>query len=94
MTFPIHEYATHENGTCAVTGGVVYRGSLEEWQGIYIYADFCSGDIWGLQQDSSGNWINQSLYELNANISSFGYDQDGNIYLADLGGSIYKFEEK
>jgi glucose/arabinose dehydrogenase len=94
FTFPIQVYETHVNGTCSVTGGVVYRGQLSEWNGIYFYGDFCSGDVWGLLQDHNGAWVNQFLYDTGASISSFGYDHSGEIYLANRNGSIYHLQEK
>ncbi|MFN2150025.1 MAG: PQQ-dependent sugar dehydrogenase, partial [Anaerolineales bacterium] len=54
--FPIWEYG-HDLG-CSVTGGVVYRSSLPEWQGIYFYGDFCSGLVWGLLRDANLEWQN------------------------------------
>ena len=37
---------------CAVIGGVVYRGSSLPWlEGAYLYADYCSGELWGLRYD-------------------------------------------
>ena len=37
---------------CAVIGGVVYRGSSLPWlEGAYLYADYCSGEVWGLRYD-------------------------------------------
>lgn len=94
FTFPVHVYPTHIDGTCAVTGGVVYRGSMAEWDGIYIYGDYCSGSVWGLQQDSREYWYNQFLYASGVSISSFGYDPDGNVYITGLGGEILQLQEK
>jgi len=88
---PVTEYS-HDFG-CAITGGYVYRGSeYAGMQGIYFYADYCSGNIWGLQRDN-GNWYNQLLLDTTYNISTFGEDEAGNIYLTDLGsGTIYKID--
>jgi glucose/arabinose dehydrogenase len=89
---PIWEY-DHSLG-CSVTGGVVYRGSLPDWQGIYLYGDFCSGYVWGLLMDSDGSWQNQLLFETNANITSFGEDQTGEVYLVNRSGILYRLVEK
>lgn len=46
FTFPVHEYVTHERGTCAITGGTVYRGrALPALVGAYVFADYCSDRI-------------------------------------------------
>src|SRR5687768_16139991 len=57
MIDPVAEYS-HAEGGCSVTGGYVYRGSLPEWNGIYIYADYRTGMIWGLIQ-VDGGWQTQ-----------------------------------
>jgi hypothetical protein len=37
---------------CSITGGYVYRGSnVPELTGKYIYADYCSREIWSLLYD-------------------------------------------
>ncbi len=90
--FPIWEY-NHELG-CSVTGGIIYRGSMPEWQGIYIYGDFCSGRIWGLLRDEHNVWQNTQLFETNFNIAAFGEDENGEIYLADRAGGIYNLISK
>jgi len=86
MIPPIWEY-NHANG-CSVTGGITYRGNLPDWQGIYFYGDFCSGTIWGLLRDADGNWQNTTLYQTTANITAFGGDEFGEIYMIDRSGSI------
>lgn len=86
---PVAEY-DHSLG-CSVTGGRVYRGSsLPAWAGVYIYGDFCSGIVFGLVQGADGQWINEQLYTLSANISSFGVDEDGEFYLVDRRGELYQ----
>jgi glucose/arabinose dehydrogenase len=97
FTFPVTEYS-HTVGGCSITGGFVYRGSMPEWQGIYLYGDFCSGIIWGLihsPDPSSGQpWQSQVLFETRANITTFGQDPSGEIYFADRGGAIYRLEKQ
>ncbi|MGD8751910.1 MAG: PQQ-dependent sugar dehydrogenase [Anaerolineales bacterium] len=85
---PVAEY-DHSQG-CSVTGGVVYRGSLPEWQGVYLYGDWCSGRVWGLLQDAAGGWQNELLFESGARISAFGEDEDGEVYLVDHGGNLFR----
>jgi glucose/arabinose dehydrogenase len=81
-------------GGCSVTGGHVYRGqALPEWQGIYLYGDYCTGTIWGLLRTGAG-WQNQVLFETDFSISSFGVDEAGELYLANLQGAIYRLEKK
>jgi glucose/arabinose dehydrogenase len=88
MVDPIAEYS-HPDGGCSVTGGYVYRGSMPEWNGIYLYGDYCSGKIWGLiQQD--GGWQSQLLFDLDSTITSFGQDTSGELYLLSDSGGIYR----
>lgn len=86
---PVAEY-DHSFG-CSVTGGHVYRGAtLPEWQGIYLYGDYCSGIVWGLLRDADGGWQDQLLFQTNERISSFGLDEAGEIYLVTYDGRIYR----
>lgn len=87
---PVYEYG--RNDGCSVTGGYVYRGSqLPEFYGIYLFGDYCNGFVWGMLRDAEGNWTVQRLFQLGANISSFGEDAQGELYLLDhRSGSIYK----
>jgi glucose/arabinose dehydrogenase len=92
LTLPVHAYPTRAGG-CAITGGHVYRGqAYPNLQGIYFYGDYCSGTIWGLKRDGN-NWQNQELASTPYNISSFGEDQAGELYLTDRGGSVYQLGE-
>ena len=88
LTDPIWEY-DHSLG-CSVSGGAVYRGSMLEWQGIYLYSDFCTGIVWGLMQTPSGEWQNQELFRVNGQIAAIDQDDMGEVYLVNLGGSILK----
>lgn len=88
---PVVEY-DHSQG-CSVTGGYVYRGErLPAWNGVYLYGDYCSGLIWGLLRDQDGAWQTRILFETDANISSFGEDAHGELYLVDLQGGVYQLK--
>jgi glucose/arabinose dehydrogenase len=90
-TPPILEYG-HDLG-CSVTGGYVYRGeAIPELQGRYLYGDYCSGTIWLGWQDSSGAWRSAVFMDTEFVISSFGEDEDGELYLVDYKGGIYRLE--
>ena len=88
---PVFEYS-HDQG-CSVTGGVVYRGSsLPEWQGVYLFGDYCSGKIWGLLRYSDGTWAQSEMFEIGENINSFGEDESGEVYLVTMSGNLYRLE--
>lgn len=91
LTLPVHVYPIFSSDNCAVTGGYVYRGGeYPALDGVYIYGDFCSGSIWGLHKDSD-QWQNELLTTTSYRISSFGEDEDGEIYLTDISdGGIYQ----
>jgi hypothetical protein len=97
LTNPIHAYS-HSSG-CSVTGGYVYRGTqLCGWQGRYFFADYCSATIWWLRYQGSPNPpvtnVTAMLDPPGAltidSITSFGEDANGELYICDHGGEIFK----
>jgi glucose/arabinose dehydrogenase len=92
MLLPAAEYS-HAEGGCSVTGGYVYRGAMSEWNGIYLYGDYCSGKIWGLIL-VDGLWQSRLLFETGSTITSFGQDASGEIYFASDNGTIYRLAIK
>lgn len=95
LEHPIWEYPHNNSGGWSITGGEVYRvDESSELYGKYIYADFVSGNIWSLQYDGINSPVNKFLHsQPGIGISGFGKDEIGNIYLCDLNGTIYRFEE-
>jgi len=95
LTLPILVYS-HGVG-CSVTGGYRYRGSKNpNLSGVYLYGDFCTGQIWGAQEDGLGGWNTTMLLDTNFSISTFGEDESGEIYFAHLSstnGAIYHVVE-
>jgi hypothetical protein len=93
LTDPIFDYG-HDSG-CSVTGGFVYRGKdLPDFQGVYLFGDYCSGLIWGCVPNGETSWDTKILFSTGYKIASFAEDQNGEIYLLDLNGSIYRLEKK
>ena len=89
MVLPVIEY-DHRAGACSVTGGYRYRGTRNfRLRGMYIYGDYCNGVIWGAVQNADGTWSSRQLFDAPFNISSFGEDQNGEIYVAAHSGTIY-----
>jgi len=79
---PVAEY-THSGGRCSVTGGYVYRGSRSSLPaGTYVYADFCTGEIFMLSGGAS------LLLDTSLSISSFGEDEAGEVYVVGIGGAV------
>lgn len=90
LVLPVLEYS-HE-GSCSVTGGYVYRGqAFPGLDGVYFYSDYCSGDIWTLIPDGGGGWRNAMVLDTDMSVSSFGEDDQGELYVTDLGGGgVYR----
>jgi len=87
LVLPILEY-DHDVG-CSVTGGYVYRGTNNpRLLGRYIYGDFCSGRIWSATRDANGVVTIHDLLNTPFNISTFGEDVTGEIYVGDYSNGI------
>ena len=87
---PITDY-THAFG-CAIAGGYIYRGTLfPQIQGYYFYGDECSGIINSLHHDPVKGWLVTKVADTPYNISTFGQDENGELYFTDYGkGDVYK----
>lgn len=91
LVAPVAEYG-HEQG-CSVTGGYVYRGrDVAALAGRYLYADYCSGRVWSLDAEHPQRGASL-LLESGLKISSFAEGLDGEIYLLDLQGGVYRFTQ-
>jgi glucose/arabinose dehydrogenase len=86
LTAPVFVYDRTQGQS--VTGGYVYRGgTIAGLQGTYIYGDFVNGNVWGLRQTATGGWDNQLLLDSDKLISTFGQDEQSNLYLTDFYGN-------
>jgi glucose/arabinose dehydrogenase len=85
---PLFDYS-HAGGRCSITGGYIYRGFRSTVPvSAYVYADYCTGEIWQLQ---SGN--NALLLDTPLNITSFGEDEAGEIYVVGQNGTINRLTQ-
>ena len=88
---PIYEYS-HALG-CSVTGGYVYRGAkIADLQAAYLFGDYCTGRVWAAWRDEAMQWRGAELLQTSMQISSFGEDEAGEVYVIDYGGGLYRFE--
>lgn len=102
LTLPVTTY-NHQEGRCSITGGFVYRSAeIPALQGTYFYADFCSSQIFSFRM--AGGVVTEAtdrtaelapaVGSIN-NITSFGQDAAGNVYICDFGGGeIFKIVEE
>jgi hypothetical protein len=102
FTPPIVEY-DHGQG-CSVTGGYLYRGHAvpeliatsppaagQLFNGVYVYGDLCRGTIWRINATPAGGVSNSVLLASGLVITTFGEDENGEIYVADYGAAkIYR----
>jgi glucose/arabinose dehydrogenase len=90
LVWPIYEYA-HRDNRCAVIGGAVYRGSaFPEWQGVFVFGDLCSGEIWALRKADDA-WQVRRLADTDLMPHAFGTRFDGEILVADRAGAVWRF---
>jgi glucose/arabinose dehydrogenase len=90
LTLPLIDYATHVSGTCAVTGGYVYRGTaIPGIRGHYFYSDYCAGFLRSFRY-SNGVAADQKDWGLTmGSVVSFGVDIAGELYVMS-GNSVLK----
>ena len=93
LTLPIVEY-DHNQGDCSITGGYRYRGTLfPGLQGTYFYGDLCTGKISGAVQ-TAGGWTSELLLDTGLTVTTFGEDENGEVYVGDFsGGMVYRIVE-
>ena len=94
LTFPVATYSHYNSGDfkCSITGGYVYRGNqISGLNGVYFFADYCSGEIGMLSTEDNSNWeMNLTFPNINGSWVSFGEDISGELYIVSINGGIYK----
>ena len=95
LTLPTIEY-THDKGACSVIGGYVYRGqAIPAIRGTYFYGDFCAGFVRSFRF-TNGAPIERQDWPLltTSQITSFGQDGLGELYLTTLKGTVFRIAQQ
>jgi len=88
LTGPVFAYP-HGLGF-SITGGFVYHGKQSpSFDGVYVFGDYNTRLIWGFRQKNGKLESVYNLVTASNGISSFGLDQQGEIYLVTYKGTIY-----
>ncbi|GMV87204.1 MAG: hypothetical protein AMXMBFR81_01350 [Chthonomonas sp.] len=99
---PIVEYSHAVGGS--ITGGFVYRGNAlgPDFYGRYFFADYISGRVWSVFVDvdpatgeGSASDLREHTSDLTTgtsigNVSSFGVDRSGELFIVGYGGTVYR----
>ena len=82
----------HSDGWCSITGGYVVRDhSLGSLYGRYVYGDFCKGQLRAVKLSQSNASGDRALpLKTVQNLSSFGQDALGRLYVISLSGPVYR----
>ena len=96
LTLPVIEYS-HAAGDCSISGGYRYRGTTSPGlSGIYFYADFCTGKIWGATETAPGVFSSELIVDTGLSITAFGEDEQGELYVAHFAspnGAVYEVRQ-
>jgi glucose/arabinose dehydrogenase len=88
LELPVLAYA-HEQDRCAIVGGYVYRGiRFPALLGTYVFADYCSAELFTYGDVAPGQKASQRVLIHTALPLSFGEDVNGEVYLGDRDGNI------
>jgi glucose/arabinose dehydrogenase len=92
---PVYEYRLHDRGTCAVTGGVVYRGPVTDLEGAYVFGDACQGQVRAIRVADGKVTEDRTFDDLEAEqLVSFGTDNGGDVYVVALGGGeVFRLDD-
>ncbi|MGW6060515.1 PQQ-dependent sugar dehydrogenase [Streptomyces sp. NPDC055189] len=89
---PVYEYDRTGLG-CSVTGGYVYRGkAIPDLRGQYVFSDYCDGTIRALQMKDGKVTGAGDLGVNGGEVISFVQGGKGELYVLDIGGSVYRID--
>ena len=88
MTMPIHDYQ-NAGSRCSITGAAVYRScEVPAWDGVYFFADYCSGEVFGLVWDGASVMDLGPVTSSNGGIMGSGWNAWGDVYFTTIDNQI------
>ncbi|HYJ78480.1 MAG TPA: PQQ-dependent sugar dehydrogenase [Longimicrobiaceae bacterium] len=91
LLLPVLEYS-HAASACSITGGFVYRGTaMAALRGHYFYSDYCGGWLRSFRY-FNGAAVDQQTWNVGSvgNVTSFGEDAAGELYMTSTNGRVYR----
>ncbi|MFT3682335.1 MAG: PQQ-dependent sugar dehydrogenase [Ferruginibacter sp.] len=95
--FPIYTYPTNAANNVAITGGLIYNGDVYlDLMNYYVAAEYYSGNFFKIRSAGANTWDTSTQKIAITNITDFGEDEDGEIYVVSFGtgasntGRVYK----
>jgi glucose/arabinose dehydrogenase len=94
LRLPVEQYS-HDAG-CSITGGYVYRGSIAALRGHYFYSDYCTGFLRSIRLANDGTVAERQTWSVGSlgNVTSFGVDAAGELYVVSGSGRVFKLEAR
>jgi glucose/arabinose dehydrogenase len=88
-TEPIIDYGRGVGSS--ITGGHVYRGTaFPLWNGVYFFGDYGSGRVFAATRGAGASFTYAEVLNARFNISSFGEDKNGELYVVSYAGGVFK----
>jgi glucose/arabinose dehydrogenase len=89
---PLFEYS-HDDGSCTVIGGYVYRGEkIAALRGAYVFSDYCNSSLHALYAPNGAVAAQRDLGIRSSSITSFGVDNDGELYVVTQGDGVFRLD--
>ncbi len=87
---PVFEYS-HDDGSCSVTGGYVYRGrAIAALRGMYVFTDYCTGAIRALAPRANGSYTAVNLGPTTESVSTFGEQRNRELLVLSQSKGLYR----
>jgi len=76
-----------------VTGGYVYRGTkIPDLQGAYVFTDYCESTLRAITQQGGKLAAQRELGTKGNQVTAFGQDQDGELYVLSQGDGLQRID--